>query len=579
MKNNNHLRLGAFLLLSLSLIAVAFVSCTKNYYELYEMENGEGLSDYIKIEDWESVVPLAYGSLSLKDIMNQFDDEGKVNEYTDPGSDQNLLFLSFTQDVRSEAVDQFIEIDNEVYNNTINGSELPAGPPLTIRKPFNFNIVSFDKPRAIDKIKIKSGSLNINISSTFPSSGTIRFIPHIKTVDDNFAPYISKTYNIDNSGSWSVSDNIDITDHYVFTRNSPSLDSTYFVLEGELTLDGPGPFNAGHELTITTTLNNIEYSAIWGYFGNDTIINFQPDKIPIDLISDNDPWHFADPQISIQVNNSMGVPIRMKAQDVFVEAMNLSPTMEQLFFNGSDTFYLDVPYPHKYGKDTVFNKPLTDEIDYIKGSPGFVYVMNNDPKSMEYTTFAETNPNKVVDINQWLADTSSVDIRVLLDLPLYGLTKAWTITDTMPLSFGGDNSETYADFVEELVLRLDFTNGLPMDVSIQGIMIDSLGNEIDSLFDSGEEIIAPTAKTIKDDRVVEPNAYRTDVPTQKITNIVLQGDKIKNFFKMSELVFKISSTSWESQNNKYIRIYSFNTLDIKLAAKIRISGTTHFRDL
>lgn len=559
------------------IIAVLMASCTKNYYELYEMENGEGLSDYIKLEDWESTAPIAYGQLSLKDILDQFANDF-VGEYTEPGSDQNLLFLSFDEHVRSKNIEQLIEIGNEVYNNRIYGNELVSSP-LSVRKSFNFNLVSFDRARAIKKIKVKSGSIDVNITSNMGSTGKIIFQPHIRAVDDFSEPFIKREYDI-TSGNWSTSDNIDISDHYVYTGNSPTYDSTYFIIEGELILDGAGPFTSDDSLEITTTINGVEYSAIWGYFGNDTLIDFQPDEVPIDLISDNDPWHFVDPRISVCVKSSMGVPIRVKAQDVFMECMNLDPNLQQLFFNsGNDTFKIDVPYSDQFGVDTLVERSFTDDIDDISGSQGLVYTMNNNPNSLQYTSFAETNINDIIDLNQWLTDTSNIDMNIILDIPLYGLTKQWTITDTLSAGIGGEDQDEIVDFVEELVLRLNFTNGLPLDLEIQGIMIDSSGNKLDSLFDEGYELIAPAANTVKDEKVPEPNAYTSSVPNSKVTNIVLTGDKIDNFFKTEDIVFRISSTSWEADDEKYIRIYSYNTLNIQLAAKIRLSGTTHFRDL
>ena len=97
-----------------------------------------------------------------------------------------------------------------------------------------------------------------------------------------------------------------------------------------------------------------------------------------------------------------------------------------------------------------------------------------------YGANGSCNPGGITHSN-FLLDTSRITLAAELVLPLYGYADLILIMDTLDFIFD-DFYDNPPEEIKSLTFRLNFTNGLPVDVNFQVYFADEGGVILDSLF-------------------------------------------------------------------------------------------------
>ncbi len=109
-----------------------------------------------------------------------------------------------------------------------------------------------------------------------------------------------------------------------------------------------------------------------------------------------------------------------------------------------------------------------------------------------------------------------------------------------------------------LRLTLDATNGIPMRVNMQVYFTDSTFQVIDSLFHD-DNLLLPGAVTDSQDKVAEAASQSKAI---EFTNARLTAIR-----PSKHLLVKASVNTKDAASGKYVKFYSYYTVDFKLKVK------------
>lgn len=541
---------------------ILFAGCTKEYLDL------SNVSDEIQLDNWEGVFPLAYANFTLADLLEDAGVDDFVQTY-----DDNLLYLVFEEQTISQTANNIITIDDQTFSQVIEGSSFLPGVDRVSRS-FNFNIMSFDRPRAFEEITLKSGTLNMRVRSEYDKTGMI--ILRFQALKPNGEQLIDTFHINDATGNYDETKIIDLSRHTIQAGNSDQLDTTYFKFTAEAILDDAStPPGAGQRLSVDINISNLDYSFVRGYFGSDTIILNDKNTISVDLISEEvtGGFQFLNPQLRVYIENSFGIPITLTADSLLAKLLEPDNTdsLQLLVFNPGSTTAFQTSIPHHMADNAGASKDTT--VNLTENLANLPTIINQKPKKIAYNISTFTNLNTTPgpeDLNQFVTDTSCLKMKASIELPIDGYTKGYLFNDTIEADLADLLDASI--FVDELTIQLRISNGLPLEIELQGTWLDSNYQVIDSVFASGMTTLVQSALTKTDPS--EPTAYRTDSPTDKTSLFTYEGADIEKLSKARHIMLRAKATTWEGNNEKRIKIYTDNTFYVKLGAKLKARGNS-----
>ena len=489
------------------------------------------LEDLDKVEaasfDAEYAVPIASAQLSLRDVLESFEDLNTV--FVD---EDGLIHFRYQGDLITQNSEAVFDGINAKLNNT------PI-PVLSKKMPI---ILGDDTGLEFDHLIFKDGKLNLAAQNRHPDEVTFTItLPQItkdgEPLTDTFdmiafdgdgfpLPYV-KQYDLE--GYEAIPD--------------PITDSLY--IEYELIRSSGEPDTVDFALL---TFQDLSFSYMEGYMGieshkgKDTIIiDFFDNYVKGDI-------YFADPTVTFFVENAFGIPTRSQVNifEVFTvkdEVLNLEG---EYITNG-----IDFPYPTL---DRVGDRDYGEFI-FDKNNSNIDTILGAGPIAIHYDVDAITNPDSNTMIRGFLTDSSFYKVRVEVDLPLYGTSFDFIARDTFDLSF-----DNFGD-VKDAEFKLVAENELPLDVLIQGYMMNDKGEITDSLFTDRQLIVASAS--------VDGLGYSV-ASTEQVTFIDFPADrfeKIRNT-KQLEIVASFFTTN-EGQQSVYI--LESQNVNVRIGAKLGVS--------
>jgi hypothetical protein len=181
-----------------------------------------------------------------------------------------------------------------------------------------------------------------------------------------------------------------------------------------------------------------------------------------------------------------------------------------------------------------------------------------------YTVSASTNPEGTSRTN-FVTDSSDLSVDFELVLPIWIKASGFSMEETQPFNFE-DQIGGSADFVDYLRFTLDATNGLPLDVNMQVFFLDDNMNILDSLYED-DSFLLPASLDAND---------KVDQRTEQSKITEFTEEKIEAIKSTKNLLIRASGTTAEEENDKYVKFYSYYTVDFKL--KMKADLTVNSRD-
>jgi hypothetical protein len=543
-KNKKSINTIVCFLFGVVLVSTLVTSCVKDNFDFGKLQAIE----------WNPNIaaPLVYSSLTIGDLVAKEGSGGLITV----GSD-NFCTLMYKGNLLSlKASDLIVIPDNQPppYVATLNSGQITAfGLAGTITVPYS-QTITFDSgvngPK-MDSLILKGGSISISLSSTFQFSGQIQIVlPGAIKNGMPFTQVIPFTY----SGTTPVTSTVtvDLTGyHFDLTHGGTTFNE--FVADFQVTLTGSGnPISSSDQITLTQNLTNLKFDKIYGDIGQ---MSLSPDVDTVDIsifksVLGAATFSLVDPRIKVVIANSYGVPINATLS----QFDGYTPGATPFPITGAPN-----PLPIQSPTFSQVGQVLTDSFSLNNSNSNIATVINNTPKSLIYKMSTLTNPAGGSTHNNFVIDTSRIDVDMEVELPLYGTASNFILADTMPFEL----TQTLPEQVESALIRTFNSNGFPFDVDMQIYFADSLYTKLDSLVIPNQLVLASATVNSSTGIVISP--------TQKTYDATLTKSRLLNL-KTTKYLLILAKANTTNNGTTPVKIYANYKLDFKLGLQVQVKA-------
>jgi len=487
-------------------------------------------------------VPITFGDLTMSDIVE------RSSEFwlEDP---DGLLSLVYVGDILSDFAADVISFPDQVNDTSIQFIIPPNSfPGDTITAPFITINSSFEgaNNERLDSILLKSGDLEIEITTDINHSSTvIIIIPQITKYGSSFYQQIDIPYT--SGGSNTFTTNISLQDYFINLHQNGANDNQVDQYIKFIVYRGNGSDNSPYSFRIKQTISNISYYEVYGFFHQKTF-TIDRTTIPISLFDNS---HYSqifieNPELRMVFTNSIGIPMNVTFDELFVERDGAklditSPSLPTVAIN----------YPD-FNSVGTFDTTI---ISFNSSNSNIKDVLDFNPKKLIYQGSVLSNPESTV-VDNFILDTSTVGVKLELEIPLFGRAMTFTIQDTNDFSL----DDTFnIDDLENIQFNVNTLSYFPFDASLQLYLADTNNVIIDSIFD-GNQVVHKAA-------IPGPAPeYKVTEPTHNMTSVYVTGTKLDNLKKAKKIIMSATMSTYD-EGTKLIKIYSDYKLSLELSAK------------
>jgi hypothetical protein len=317
------------------------------------------------------------------------------------------------------------------------------------------------------------------------------------------------------------------------------------------------------QLQLDLKLENQQFKRLNGYFQGLQMPVRNTDTLFLRLFKNviaADQLNFQNPEASISITNSTGIPLGSTIQSFLGYRSGVSIPPVNL---NSVSFPVLVPkqagnYSTPGRSTLLFNE--------TNGS-NFKNVVNLFPKYM--ITTSSNVLNHQTGVGDFLLDTSRIRVYSEVRLPLDGLTLNLLVNDTFDFKFTDITRD-----IERALIRVNTSNGFPLNCNLQIYFCKQNENLstaplaiIDSLYNSGTELLLLTGQIA----TAGPNAGSVISPSVKISDAVISGERWKRLgdLQSNKILVRGRFTTTASAS-EIVKIKDGNKLDVRIAAQLKI---------
>jgi hypothetical protein len=530
------------------LISVLLFSCIKEEFDPDKISKDIIINPSV-------AAPVGYIHYELNEILK--DSSKSWDMIMEP---DGLISFFYETEIASPVASEIIQFPETNCEGSFSNN---SGYPVDLSKihypykQFQYDTVQFlltgpDGPdyTDIDSIKVKSMTIIMYLSPRYELRGKMIIS------SPNTGPGIYKTNSQGNLYSWGAAFPIPMMDQSqtIIVENCiiiPFNDSTgtnLVPLIFEMRLDpstGIVPENY-NIINYIFTLQNLDYSAIYGYLGKFNF-NIDPQAIPIDFYNSiTGTFHFEQPRLNFYFENSFGLPVQILINDFYTTSANGDRT--DITGDGlpSETNIQVIHYP----TFQEFGMFAYDSLIIHHDDANLSDAMETSPSSMTFGLEARTN-TVGNDTDNFIIDESRLNVHAKLILPLYGNSELVIVQDSLIFNFD-DFFKNPPEEIKTLTVRLNFTNGFPVNISTQVYFADENYSIVDSIFDVRHLIHAGT--DTDGDGIVEPledDPVEAELSRTKIDHLAISRYIILNG--------RLATASIEIPEN--FKFYSYYFLD------------------
>jgi hypothetical protein len=479
--------------------------------------------------EWDEVslnpsiaLPLVHGRVSVSDLLENAD-SSVVKVYPD-----GLVYFAFTQTLESEDIRNLFEIPDVATNISfvLPGAVLPSIPEDidtdSISRTMDFGM----DPEKIDEVGLTSGELGYN-TSIFPASSGLDYEVRISIPSFRSLASVPLSSAVRGSGAISL-------DNYTLFLNDNKFDlKVVLILKQRPT---PIVIAPGTSINVQLQFRNFEFSYIKGFLGEQSEV-LDPDHVEMgdfgDLFEDAE-ISLANPKVSLSVTSEYGVPCLIDFTTLEARKDGAAPLPILL----SPSNPVTLAYP------TILGDSETTTVSITNVSELLAYA----PTSLHYQATATINDGLTSGTN-FVIDTSAMNVKMDLEIPLYGHASNITLQDTVDV----DLSDIEQSELEKAALKLKITNELPLDGSLQFFLVDENYALLGVLLDDDQMNILPGSTVNASGDLVSAGLYDA--------LIELDQSKLDNLFETKRIIFVVNlqtsrNASGAAQDVKFKADYS-----------------------
>ncbi|HKR05124.1 MAG TPA: hypothetical protein VJY62_10875 [Bacteroidia bacterium] len=523
-----------------SLITVlSFHGCVKDDLDFKKLEQ----TNYSP----ELAVPLAYSSLSIEDLMKNESDSGIL--IIDENKFCTLVYSS--QALQMRAADM-ISVPDQDFNQGIALNDSIAtlvnqlgNITFGYSQDIDFSMI---QGMQVDSMFFKGGNMKTNFKSGIPANITITLTIPALTLNGN--PF-SQSFQLNYTSSLPVTAIITSPlEHYKLDLTNGGVTYNQLKVNYTINIATTGTSIQGSDnIDIGLNFNNIRYSKLFGYFGQQTLMSPQ-DTINISLFNTQNgfgSFKIAEPEIRVDFVNSFGFPVR--ARIIQMTGMNGNLTNFVVANGIPDPLPINSPNIHQIGQELTGSFTMTNSNSNVQA------MIANQPKYIISQTQNEINPNGNTGEN-FVVDTSKLSVNMEVKLPLYGTADNFILNDTV--NFSVNNLQN----IESLIIRTSLENGFPIDTKFQVYFTDENYSKLDSLV-YGDRLLMPSAS-------VNPVTGKVTASTIKSTDHTMDRGRILKIMTAKKLILQASLTS-ANNGATNVKIYADYKFKVNLGAIAKVN--------
>jgi hypothetical protein len=476
----------------------------------------------IKGEDRSLAVPIAYGNLTLQDLIDRSTNKASIR------------------------VDQDGKLTAYYEGEVLRENSSKIFPPVP-------GIFEFPIPAPVSEVvlpikstyKVDKGTFD-NTSIFFNVSHNVKEVVKLKMT----IPSVSKDGKI-----WSQEYNLDFTNSNTGIILTPTfnLDKWIALLkDNKIRFEYTATKSNGTVVnlqSIAMKYDVLRFSYLDGYFGNH-IFDIKGNTIKLNFY---DGWKrggivFENPNILLSVDNGFGFPVRSKINSF------LAKTIDGKEFQFQSEFI---------NKGIDFNYPTINEIGKLKttsfrftsANSNIGNVFQNKVSEIIYDFDAVANPDGEIGVKNFFNNESYFSVNVAVELPMNVRLEDLTVSDTFEI-----NLDDIRD-IKALDLVFDIDNNFPIQFGMNAIFLDNNNKEVYKIENANSLLI---------EAAVPGQNGKTSGPKNTLKNITIAQQDFAKVLSSRRVILSGSFDSKVSSQNP-LWLYSNYGINAKIGAKVKIN--------
>lgn len=503
----------------------------------------------------EFAIPLVNSTLYLSDFL---EDSSNTSIVTNP--DKSLSFVFDSDSLISADAGDFVNFPDQsfTFGNEFNVPVIPPGFFDTIGFDYQYQFIPDTSDQRIDSIFLDSGFLKLHGETNLNRDDVqmIITIPDIRNI--NTREPLVMIADLSNPGGQqdqiTFDINVDLSQYKIGLNrvSDTTLNTIDYLMEIVIKGDG-NPDLSPYQFNLTGELYDMEFGSTFGYFGRYRLEFNNAFDIGVfqDAIDGSVNIGEHAVKLSFDIHNGIGAPISFVADDLYVTS-DVTPPYHvdiELFGPGvPNVFTINSPDISQMGHSVASHLTFSEA--------NFYEAFNIAPQELIYKVAAVTNYGADSSAQNFLLRNSHVSLDVALEFQLFGSIASLSVEDTVRLNFNENPKE-----IEYLLMRMNLTNGFPIDARAQVYFTDDNYQVIDSLI-TYDDYILPGAT------VGGPPEYKVVEPANKITDVVIDKPRLNNIIDAD---FMILRTKLSTTDENPVKIYEDYNIIFKLGT---ITGLT-----
>ena len=499
--------------------------------------------------------PVAYGALSIEDILNNADSTGMIYKDT-----SGLIYVAFREHLDEIIVGDWIEIPDQqfvqiYYDYPVSVPDSLLGPvgdtmPHEANRLFPFE---FPNNTRIDSVLIKSGNLRTRTRSTLLHEGVL--ISKSDFIKKDGQPYYQETIISDASGNFTDEFLTPIDGYWIQMDNESNPDTSFLKIDFEYYLINSGQnITAGEFVSVTKNFEDVVYEEVYGAVGDYDTTLIEDEIFDFELFAGDFSGiiYFENPRFRLYIDNSMGVPIGINLFDVSAYYASTNDTIDLVFTPGTTPFIVKAPRLNQIGQTVTTTIQVDSSISNLNE------LTNSNISQFMFSAGVLTNPPGSDTTGNFVLDTSRLAVDFEIELPMNLRIEDFLLEDTAEFSLKGIEIEQGDYEIKSLEVKILTTNWMPIDINLQVLMVDSAYNVLDSLFNEDNTHILPSGEVV--------NGIVT-LPSEEEVTVAVVSD---NFEAVKETEYLIINATIEStdEGQTPVKLYSHYSVDFKVSLKL-----------
>jgi hypothetical protein len=267
----------------------------------------------------------------------------------------------------------------------------------------------------------------------------------------------------------------------------------------------------GTNLNVSVSFSGMDFNHIIGFFG-DQIVYPPTQTVNVPTLGtsfhNNGTISFAQPTIDFIVTNDYGVPLTLT-----FSSLDAKKTGATLAMQTNPASPIPITSPTTLGTSASTNVSVTNVNS----------VIDFKPTSFYYKVSGHINTGLTSGTN-FMADTSKMRVRMHVQVPFYGKASNIILRDTIDVGLNGVDQLT----IDSATLKANIVNELPLDATIQFILLDENDHYLDSLLTTSQSAF------VKGSTVDSNGDLLTSGVVDKL--IPLELDKVSKLLKTKKII-------------------------------------------